>query len=100
MEAYILTKGQISAIIDYGISIGSSYGGGPGTRFYTREEGVVKIREDALADKVVEEIGAGNIVLDELDIAKLDSPCRFIPKDSIVGFTQVNGNLQGVFVKE
>ena len=56
--------------------------------------------EKEVAAKLAEEIGSQPINIDDVTIGLIESPCRFYPIDNIIGFSQKDGRLRGVFVKE
>lgn len=84
MKAYFLNRDQIARIIEVGRSNRSN--------FY--------VSDGDLADLVAKELEAEPIELDEVAVAGLPSACRYYPKEHIIGFTQKDGDLKGVFIKE
>jgi hypothetical protein len=84
MKAYFLNKEQITALIEYGRSERSNY--------YVSSGDLVK--------DVAEDLKVLPIELDEATVAEITSACRYYPKEYIVGFTQKDGELKGVFIKE
>lgn len=84
MKAYFLNKDQIAEIIRFGRSNRSN--------FYTSDGDLV--------GAVTKELKAEPIELDEAAVAEITSACRYYPKEHILGFTQKDGELKGVFIKE
>lgn len=84
MKAYFLNRDQIARIIEVGRSNRSNFYASDGD----------------LAELVVKALKAEPIELDEAAVAEITSACRYYPKEHIVGFTQKDGELKGVFIRE
>lgn len=84
MKAYFLNRDQIARIIEVGRS--------NRLNFYQSD--------GDLAEAVAKELKAEPIELDEVAVAEITSACRYYPKGHIIGFTQKDGDLKGVFIKE
>lgn len=85
MKAYLLTEKQIASIVE--IARSNHYEGMYGAR----------ISEDEIAGSVTKELQSEPIELDDVSISEINQPCRFVPKEKIIGFTRSNGFLRGVF---
>ena len=84
MKAYLLNKNQIMWLIDYGRSNRSNFYAG----------------NDDLVRDIAEDLKVLPVELDDVAVTEITSACRYYPKEHIVGFTQKDGELKGVFIKE
>lgn len=90
MKAYFLTETQIAGIIRH-------------TRdeSYKYNERLYVSNDSDLAKQITEAIdGITPIEIDDVTIREIDVPCKFYPMANIVGLSQNEGYLKGVFVKE
>lgn len=92
MKAYLLNKEQIARLIEIGRDNSHS-------DRYLRP-GMGYVSTDQMVDSVTKELDAEPIELDDATVSEISSPCRYFPKTHIIGFSQKDGFLKGVFVKE
>jgi len=60
----------------------------------------LRLSEKEFAAMLAEGIESQPINIDDVTIGLIESPCKFFPIDNIIGFSQKDGRLRGVFVKE
>lgn len=92
MKAFFITEEEFEDLVrnirDAGQRIAYGYGAD------------IRLSEKEFAAKLAEGIGSRPINIDDVTIGLIESPCKFYPMDSIIGFSQKDGQLRGVFIKD
>jgi hypothetical protein len=59
-----------------------------------------RLSEKEFAAELAKGIECRPINIDDVTVGLIESPCKFYPKDNIIGFSQKDGQLRGVFIKD